>query len=230
MAQFSSLQDLRIPGAIHLENLGALARLTKLKRLDACFSYSFGDAGLKHVARLRDIEQLDLVQCSITDAGLAATLGLTQLRRLNLSCNDVSSDGLRHLQPLRRLEALDLEGTNVADLAQLGDKPRLTELDLAATLVDNDAVAALRRFPDLSRLTLRNTNVDDRVVETLVALPRLSYVDLSATRVTDLGEQSLSEKLPKLAIVRFDSGLPPAGDESAATRNCVDTTETSLPK
>ena len=57
------------------------------------------DAGLKHlVARLSQLQQLDIASTHITDAGLEYLKGLTRLQTLDLDGTQITYAGLEHLK------------------------------------------------------------------------------------------------------------------------------------
>ena len=80
--------------------LSCITVIPTLKRLSLRFC-DVGDAGMQHVAHLRNLEDLDL------------------------RCTDVSDAGLARLKTLRNLQSVDLNGTNVTDVGCLPDLQRL---------------------------------------------------------------------------------------------------------
>ena len=56
------------------------------------------DAGLVHLKRLTQLQQLYLERTKVTDAGLEHLKGLTQLRNLDLSQTEVTDEGVKKLQ------------------------------------------------------------------------------------------------------------------------------------
>jgi len=73
------------------------------------------DETLAHVGRLGRLENLNLADTAVTDAGMAHLKGLTSLGDLNLWKTQVGDDGLAHLQGLTNLRTLPLVGTRVTD-------------------------------------------------------------------------------------------------------------------
>jgi hypothetical protein len=73
------------------------------------------DETLVHVGRLGLLENLDLADTAVTDAGLAHLEGLKSLRNLNLANTQVSDAGLAHLKGLTNLRMLQLVATHVTD-------------------------------------------------------------------------------------------------------------------
>jgi hypothetical protein len=73
------------------------------------------DAGLKHLAGLKQLRTLLLFGPEVTDAGLKHLAGLKQLRELDLSGTKVTDAGLKHLARLKQLQELGLGYTKVTD-------------------------------------------------------------------------------------------------------------------
>jgi len=62
------------------------------------------DAGLEHVKRLTDLQELDLAGTKVTDAGLENLVDLPHLRRLDVSDTRVTDAGLTRLEGLTQLQ------------------------------------------------------------------------------------------------------------------------------
>ena len=57
------------------------------------------DAGLAHLKRLTNLQNLDLMGTQITDAGLVHLKGMTNLQDLNLyGCPNITDSGVAELQ------------------------------------------------------------------------------------------------------------------------------------
>jgi hypothetical protein len=76
------------------------------------------DADLACVARLRNLETLDLGWTPITDAGLAHLHGLEHLEELSLDGTKVTDKGLVHLQSLQSLRKIWLEETRTTNVGR----------------------------------------------------------------------------------------------------------------
>jgi hypothetical protein len=93
--------------------------------------YKLTDAGLKHLAELKQLQSLTIHHCMVSDAGLNALAGLTELQSLNLqACVTVTDAGLNELAGLTRMQTLDLSFTRVTDagLKELAGLKRLQTL------------------------------------------------------------------------------------------------------
>jgi hypothetical protein len=73
-----------------------------------------GDAGLRHLAKLTELRQLQLDGTKVTDAGVKNLAGLTNLEEsLGLMGTGVTDAGLVHLRSFKKLRSLDLRNTQV---------------------------------------------------------------------------------------------------------------------
>lgn len=111
-----------------------------------------GDADLALVKALPKVEQLDLRNTAITNAGLANIEGLATLTHLHLEGTAVTDEGLGHLKGLSALTYLNLYNTAVTDqgVAQLSDLKSLKRLYLWQTKVTDAGVAGLKKtLPEL---------------------------------------------------------------------------------
>src|SRR5262249_41328003 len=75
-----------------------------------------GDEALTHIGKVRTLKKLQLLENKITDAGLKHLAGLTNLTDLDLRWNQsVTGDGLKHLTGLTHLTNLDLRSCQKLD-------------------------------------------------------------------------------------------------------------------
>jgi tetratricopeptide (TPR) repeat protein len=118
------------PALVRLVGPGQAAQLVRLTRTGRWLWNTVGRGqdftGILHgegvrnrdLAELAGIEVvtfLNLSNCPVTDAGLAALGHLTRLKNLNLSGTKITDAGLSHLKGLPSLEKLDVDGTAVTD-------------------------------------------------------------------------------------------------------------------
>lgn len=94
-------------------------------------STRFGDAQLDELAALAPVLQwLDLGETAVTDAGLGHLAGMKNLQRLHLDRTAITDTGLTRLSGLTKLEYLNLYGTAIGDpgLGALQSLPRLRSI------------------------------------------------------------------------------------------------------
>ena len=117
--KFSVLPPPEVPFGLSISNvtdagLKNLARLTQLQHLQLT-GPQLTDAGLKELARLKQLQMLEISSTKVTDAGLKELAGLTQLQELSLTCFQLTDAGLKELASLTQLQMLWLADTQVTD-------------------------------------------------------------------------------------------------------------------
>lgn len=127
-----------------IQNLAGLRHLSSLTIFD---TPAVTDAGLKHVARLRELQALNLEKTGVGDAGLASIAQLPDLRILDLSYTRVTDAGMPSVAALATLATLWLVDTQVTDegLARLDGLSELKEINLTGTKVTDAGKAHLRK-------------------------------------------------------------------------------------
>lgn len=106
-----------------------------------------GDADLVLVKALPKVEQLDLRNSAITNAGLANLEGMASLTHLHLEGTGVTDEGLTHLKGLGALTYLNLYNTAVTDkgVSELSGLKNLRQLYLWQTKVTEAGVGGLKK-------------------------------------------------------------------------------------
>jgi internalin A len=230
--QFLDLEGEDVPGAAlrELAPLGKLEFLSlrgnkikdaELKELVALKSLkallppkNMGDGGLKEVAALTELTQLDLSFSFVTDAGLKQLAPLKKLAKLHLEKTGISDTGLKNLASHKDLVELNLYGTRVGDagMKELAGLTKLAHVTLIGTKVTDDGMRELAALTDLSYLALGGTKVGDNGVKELVGLKKLSFLSIPGTKVTDAGLKELAalKSLKRLEVSR-KSGITKKG-------------------
>jgi Leucine-rich repeat (LRR) protein len=148
--------------ALDEEGVENILGLTKLKKL-SMFNSGANDRTIRHISRLRSLEELDLALSNISDDGLEHLVGLTRLRKLELGCSHFTDRGMATLAKMTSLRELDLGGDR---------SPDDPDWHSPITAV---GVKHLTKLRDLEFLT----PPDDVPVDDLLALPKLKAVNLS---------------------------------------------------
>jgi Leucine Rich repeat len=160
-------------------DLSSLANLKKLRvlRFDTGGnSNAIGDVGLRNLAGLTELEELDLTrQGRITDVGLTNLAGLTKLKFLSLGNLKVTDEGLVHLRGLTNLTRLYLYGTRVTNegMAHVAQFQLLEYLDLNRTNVGDAGIMRLKGLQQLDSLVVGEHVTSNGRAEIMKALPRL---------------------------------------------------------
>jgi len=79
------------------------------------FTGRIGRARLTLLKGLTELQTLQLLQTSVTDAVLVSLSGLTKLETLDIGDFDFTDAGLDHVKGLKKLRALNLHNTDVTD-------------------------------------------------------------------------------------------------------------------
>jgi hypothetical protein len=176
------------------------------------FSTASNNASLEHLKGLTQLKKLDL-QCSqITDAGLEHLTGLSRLETLDLYDTRITDTGLERLKGMANLQTLSLGRTKVTDtgLERLKEMGQLTELDLYETRVTDAGLEHLKGLTQLQTLGLDKTRVTDAGLERLKGLTQLRWLRLSVPNVTPKGVERLQQSLPQCQFMVGYGFVPPS--------------------
>lgn len=147
------------------------------------------DAGMTHLAGLKNLSTIELSGLPISDEGLKHLAGLPVVQKLYLDGTKITDAGLRHLKDLVHIEALALHGTQVdgSGLPHLAAMTKLQILNLSDCPVTNAALARLQQFPVLEVLAIPRTKVTSEGLIHLIWLEHLRVLNISGGEVTDDG-------------------------------------------
>lgn len=154
----------------------------------------FDDAGRLTLARIaRETPSDDL---------LRAIARLPELESVDLSDQPVDRRQLALLTPLSRLRSLTLACTQVtdADLDCLVQFPDLNFLDLTGTAVTDAGMERLKRLSKLTSVHLNLTDLSDAGLATLADLPKLQVIEAELTAVTKAGAAEFLKKRPRTKL------------------------------
>ena len=130
-------------------DLSPLVKLTemRLQKIDICG----GDPDISVLKDAKNLKELYLRSCNISDTDLAALAGLTNLTRLSVAENRDLSD-LSHLAGLTNLTWLDLRTCSISDVSPLSGLTNLKWVNLARNNVSDfsplDGLPALTTMID----------------------------------------------------------------------------------
>jgi hypothetical protein len=161
---------------------------------------------IKIVAQLPRVNTLSLFLAQISDADLSPLANSDiVLKRLDLSCTDVTDRGLTFVGRLRTLRELDLEGTSVTDagLAHLRGLRRLEVLNARGDFTD-EGLLEIRHLRELRYLAVDGNRITAAGLEHLRELPDLETLDLCEVPVDDDGIAVLST-LPNVKHMSFST-------------------------
>jgi len=180
-------------GLANLKNLKSLRYLN----LNALRSYNL-DIDLAHIAGLTNLEDLDIQDAMVSDAGLVHLSKLYKLRRLNLlktsPAGKITDAGLLYLKNLKSLEELTIPtgitDTGVEHLAALNS---LKKVNLWGDGVTDKGLSVLAQMKSLENLEIISRNATDASIEKLAQCPRLKSLSLQNTPITEAALSNLSK-------------------------------------
>lgn len=205
-------------------------------------AFRFGDAQVRHLARLTGLTNLELMYVDVTAKGIERLESMRSLKKLRVYSPTLGNDGLKSIGRLTSLELLTIARMKWDDagLIHLGNLQSLEELSLphpgrpgpgfdtilslprlrllSGTQMTDAHLARLDQSQSLTALRLDHcTGVTDSGLRHLVKVPQLEYLSLYKTNITDAGVENLagltSLKRLNLQVNRF----LPGGREPALT-------------
>ena len=154
------LEELYVAGTIvDDDSCKLIAGFPRLKKLRLARN-QVSDSALETLSACSSLEELDLSEDSlITDAGMAHIAKLRQLKKLNLWRVQISDAGTLMLAPLTKLEWLNLDNTKLSDagLPVLAQMTALTFLHLGSTQITAAGAPALFHLKSLKDLKITRT-------------------------------------------------------------------------
>ncbi|HEU4827705.1 MAG TPA: hypothetical protein VFT04_00785 [Gemmatimonadales bacterium] len=128
--------------------LERLSHFEQIEELDLDASRGITDEGLRHLARLPKLRNINLGGCAIGDPGLQALGRVSSLERIALPGTRVTDGGIAHLAGCRALRVVDLSGTRTGDgaIRALAGKPSLRHFRSGEEVTDA-GLALFREYP-----------------------------------------------------------------------------------
>ena len=152
------------------------------------------DNGLRHIAKLKNLETLIMPDTGITDRGLRHLQDMHSLRELWLDFLPLTDDGVAYLKDLKKLRVLRFFQGKITDVGMqyIRDMTDLEDLQLGRAEITDKSMPIIGNMTKLKTLDLR-VNVTDKGLEQLKKLKDLNWLCLNQTKVTDAGMQNLAE-------------------------------------
>ena len=152
--------------------------ISQLKDLEAFAGndIDLDDEMLRHLSNAKRLNRLHAGNCpNVTDAGLAHLADLKNLSMLRLYRNQATDDGLRHLAKLTSMQWLEIPSENFTDdaIQHLAKMTKLYQLDLSKCQITDEGAKQLVQHRHLQDLQLHGTKVSNNGAEFLrKVLPR----------------------------------------------------------
>ena len=189
-----------------------------LSSLDVSRNPLLTDASAKEIAKLKQLEVLNLLFCNFSEFGIMSIATLPKLKALDIRSNPISDGGMGVLAKMPSLRSLKhrgsvsdtgikaltqakgLDNLEIQDFKITGQSGQyIRQLENLTSLIvfrcekfDTSGVLALKGLK-LNRLTLRGLPVDDAAMEVFRDLPTLKRLYLNELfSVTDAGILNLA--------------------------------------
>jgi Leucine-rich repeat (LRR) protein len=145
------------------------------------------DVEMMELARLPDLERLDLSHTRITDEGMLNLKPAPKISDLKLFYSEwITDQGMTAIKQWKHLKRLDLRGTRISDgtLELISGLTGIEALDIAHTEVTDIGLENLITLVNLRELAVGRGRLSNSGLVALRMLPTLTFLDLSGARPT----------------------------------------------
>ena len=177
------------------------------------------DAWLERLSGLTTLRRLDVANCAIQGHGLRHIAELTGLRELNLTLTPVTDDGLQHLAGLTELRKLGLASTQCdgTGFVHLKSLKKLEDVNFHFTPLNDAGLRAITRVPISGRFWFAHTQFSDEGASNLASLKTLRRCGIGSKNMASSGEAVAAlATLPLEDLSLLDNQATPVGIEHAA--------------
>jgi len=143
------------------------------------------DVDMIELARLPDLERLDLSHTRISDEGMLNLKPAPKIKDLKLFYSEwITDQGMTAIKEWKHLKRLDVRGTRISDgtLEIVSKLTGLEALDIAHTEVTDLGLENLITLVNLKELALGRGRLSNSGLIALRMLPTLTFLDLSGAR------------------------------------------------
>jgi len=162
------------------------------------------DSELQHVGRLTGLKELDISCTQIGDEGIKNLLGLSELRKLNLSSTAVTNHAMGQISAsMHCVEELVLDDTDLTDdaLTHLSTLKSLRTLSLSFTEISDKGLTKIKEMKTLEKLRMNCTDIGDDGLRFVARLTGLRELWVRSTQVSYPGLVELTKWLPDCEII-----------------------------
>lgn len=170
----------RLGGKIERDPTGRIVAVN----LRGCW---INDAEMIELARMPDLERLDLSHTRISDEGMLNLKPAPKIKELKLFYSEwITDQGMTAIKGWKRLKRLDVRGTRISDgtVEIVSHMPGLEALDIAHTEVTDVGLENLITLINLKELAVGRGRLSNAGLVVLRMLPTLTLLDLSGSRPT----------------------------------------------
>lgn len=160
----------------------------------------------------------------INDADMIELARMPDLQRLDLSHTRISDEGMLNLKPAPRIQELKLfysEWITDQGMTAIKGWKHLKRLDVRGTRISDGTLEIVSQFPALEALDIAHTEVTDVGLENLITLVNLKELAVGRGRLTNTGLAKL-KMLPTLVSLDI-SGARPTPPDSPTGRGAGST-------
>lgn len=189
-------------GGVHLGKLKELKSLF----LDDC---KIGNGTLEAIKDLPKLKKLRILRCpNVTHEGLRHLASLPALEELNLIYNDMSGPGLADLQNAPKLKKMRITHITPENAKYLGEVTQLEELSFMEANVGDDVLRPIAHLTNLKTLDLASTNIES--IEPVSNLTGLTTLHMTES-ITEEGFKGVSKlvNLEELYVGRKLNSMEP---------------------
>lgn len=219
IGRFKALVQLNLDStAISDKALKQVARLKNIESLSLKRT-QISDTGIEAVSTLPALRELHVSHTRLTDQSLESLRATRKtLQELNLIETLVTDAGLRHLSGFNRLQTLYLKDTQVTDagLKHLLRIRDLRRLGLGNTRITDTGLKTIASMDTIETLYIDQTRISDHGLRNLAELKTLTLVNVAKTKATPKGALALKRILPRVGIVL--DAPPAAGFQRTARK------------
>jgi Leucine-rich repeat (LRR) protein len=168
------------------------------------------DSDLAELARLPDLQRLNLSLTRIGDHGMQQLKNAPAIVDLDVSFDEwITDSGLAAIKGWRHLKRLNLRGTKITDMTvqYLSAVTSIEWLDIAYTQLTDVGLDPLTALVNLKELSIGGNKLTDAGLQPLRQLSSLTSLDLSGGQRTDSGIWTVSLTEPGLDALGTLSNL-----------------------
>jgi hypothetical protein len=188
LRHWPSLRDLSLLGGKFRGTSLRHLREAKNLRQIALYACPVTDDDLQHLALVDSLEVLTMgFLPNVTGDGFADLVALSKLRTIEIGEAPIADESLKHVGRLEGLERLTLARTAItgAGLRHLVNAPKLTSLDLRDSPVRDEGLRSVAGMANLSDLKLDKTAITVAGLVHLSAAPKLRNLSLKGLHIGD---------------------------------------------
>jgi internalin A len=150
------------------------------------------DQDMRFIGTMTFLDELDLNNNGIHDAGIAELTEMALLVTLELGNNSVTPDGLTHIAKLTNLKKLNVEGADIGDehIEHLMMLTKLAELNIRGTMITEKGILQLSKLPDIQSITKDTEGLFMQPLLKAGVLPLIENVQL----ILQLNNQDITDE------------------------------------